>query len=195
LALVTGWKPALTVISFAALGAAEELPLPSNTPPPGKDDNSALVKPTIIVKPPVANPSAKAKTEDVRELALAAMEQALIEEQKRKQIAAAAKQGDAAALKQLIVMAGPLDAALLKSPKPPVVPEGKVALIGLDGAAKVGTSLDQFFGAPLTPEREKQLLELVRTQLAGSGHPSMEVKVAAWWPEEGVMAVTLVPRS
>ncbi|HEY2573467.1 MAG TPA: hypothetical protein VGH65_05330 [Verrucomicrobiaceae bacterium] len=192
---MTGWKPALTVFSLAALGAAQDLPLPSNVPPPGKIESSVLVKPTIIVKPPGAKPAAKPEAADARELALAAMEQALIADQKRKQIAAAAKQGDAAALKQLIVMAGPVDASVLNSPKPPVVPEGKVALIGLDGTAKVGTSLEKFFGAPLTPEREKQLLDTVKVQLAGGNSATMEVKVAAWWPDEGVMAVTLVPKS
>lgn len=167
--------------------------MPSAVPPPGA--SSGIVKPTIIVKPPVAAPAAKEAPQSARELALAAMERALIEEQKRKQIAAVARQGNAAALQQLIVMAGPVDAAVLNSPKPPVVPEGRVALIGLDGAATMGKSLDQFFGAPLTPEREKQLLDTVKTQLAGGKSSTMEVKVVAWWPAEGVMAVTLAPRS
>lgn len=191
---MTGWKPALTVLSLAAFVAAQDLPLPSAVPPPNSGDGTGIVKPTIIVRPPVAKPAAGPKVESARDLALAAMEQALLEEQKRKQLAAAAKQGNSAALKQLIVMAGPVDAAVLKSPKPPAVPEGKVALIGLDGSAKVGTSLDQFFGAPLTPEREKQLLDTVKAQLAGGNSGTMEVKVAAWWPNEGVMAVTLVPK-
>lgn len=167
--------------------------MPSSVPPPGA--GTGLAKPTIIVKPPVAKPVAKPQLVTAPELALATMEQALIGEQKRQQIAAAAKRGDVAALKQLIVMAGPVDSTLLKSPKPPVVPDGRVALIGMDGGAKVGKSLDQFFGAPLTPEREKQLFDAVKTQLAGGNPSAMEVKVVAWWPEEGVMAVTLAPRS
>jgi hypothetical protein len=193
LALVTGWKPALTVLSLAAFVAAQDLPLPSSVPPPGI--GSGLVKPTISIKPPVSKPVAQSQLETAPELALAAMENALIEAQKRQQIAAAAKRGDTAALKQLIVMAGPVDDAVLKSPKPPVVPEGRVALIGMDGSAKVGKSLDQFFGAPLTPEREKQLFDAVKTQLASGNASAMEVKVVAWWPAEGVMAVTLAPRS
>jgi hypothetical protein len=192
LALVTGRTSALTVLSLAAFAAAQDLPLPSTVPPPGTGDG--FVKPTIIVKPPSAKPAAKPAAESAPELALAAMEQAIVKEQERKELAAAAKRGDAAALKQLIVMAGPVDAALLKSPKPPVVPEGRVALIGLDGSAKVGKSLDQFFGAPLTPEREKQLLDTVKSQFAGASSSAMEVKVVAWWPNEGVMAVTLAPR-
>jgi hypothetical protein len=192
---VTGWKPALTVLSLAAFVAAQDLPLPSTVPPPGSGSGTGIVKPTIIVKPPVSVPVARPKAETAPELALEAMERALIEEQTRKKVAEAAKRGDAAALKQLIVMAGPVDAALLKSPKPPVVPEGRVALIGLDGGATVGKSLDQFFGAPLTPEREKQLLDTVKAQLAGGNPSKMEVKVVAWWPNEGVMAVTLAPRS
>lgn len=188
---MTGWKPALTVLSLAAFAAAQDLPLPSSVPPPG----TGLVKPTVIVKPPVSNPATKSKPETAPELAIAAMEQALIKEHERRQIAAAAKQGDTAALKQLIIMAGPVDSALLKSPKPPTMPEGRVALIGMDGRAKVGKSLDQFFGAPFTPEREKQLFDAVKSQLAGGNPSAMEVKVVAWWPNEGVMAVTLAPRS
>lgn len=182
----------MTVLSLAALAAAQDLPLPSTLPPPGGGDG--FVKPTLIVKPPILKTPAKPVLESAPELALAAMEQALIEEQQRKQLAAAAKRGDAAALKQLIVMAGPVDSALLKSPKPPVLPEGRVALIGLDGGATVGKSLDQFFGAPLTPEREKQLLDTVKSEFAGKNPSAMEVKVVAWWPAEGVMAVTLAPR-
>ncbi len=188
-----GWKSALTVLSVAALAAAQDLPLPSSVPPPST--GNGIVKPTIIVKPPVSKPAAKPAAETAPELALAAMEQAIIKEQERKELARAAKRGDAGALKQLIVMAGPVDASLLKAPKPPVVPEGRVALIGLDGSAKAGKSLDQFFGAPLTPEREKQLLDTVKSQFAGTNPSAMEVKVVAWWPNEGVMAVTLVPRS
>jgi len=190
---VTGWKPALTVLSLAALGGAQDLPLPSAAPPPGAV--AGFLKPTIIVKPPVSKPAATPKAETAPELALAAMERALIEEQERKQIAASAKRGDAAALRQLIVMAGPVDAAMLKSPKPPVVPDGRVALIGIDGGKTVGKSLDQFFGAPLTPERERELLDTVKAQLAGGNPSAMDVKVVAWWPKEGVMAVTLAPRS
>lgn len=183
----------LIVLSLAAFVTAQDLPLPSSVLPPGT--GSGFVKPTIIVKPPLSALAAKSKPETAPELALAAIEQALIEEHNHRQIAAAAKQGDAAALKQLIVMAGPVDAALLKSPKPPVVPEGRVALIGLDGSATVGKNLDHFFGAPLTPERERQLFDAVKTQLAGGNPSAMEVKVVAWWPTEGVMAVTLAPRS
>ncbi|MCE9518829.1 MAG: hypothetical protein K8R87_04605 [Verrucomicrobia bacterium] len=190
---MTGWKPALTVLSLAAFVAAQDLPLPSSVPPPGT--GTGMVKPTISIKPPASKPVAQPKLETAAEQALAAMEQALIEKQKHEQIAAAAKRGDTAALKQLIVMAGPVDDAVLKSPKPPAVPDGRVALIGMDGAAEVGKSLDQFFGAPLTPEREKQLFDAVKSQLAGGNQSAVEVKVVAWWPTEGVMAVTLAPRS
>lgn len=189
---MTGWKPALILSCLAAISVAQDLPLPQSGPPPGSE---TLVKPTVIAKPPVSGPVAAPKDESAPELALKAMEQALIEEQARKQVADAAKKGDTAALKQLIVMAGPVDAALLKSARPPVAPEGKVALIGIDGQARIGKSLDQFFGAPLTPEKEKQILDTVKSQLADGQSAGLEVKVAGWWPAEGVMAVTLVPRS
>ena len=60
--------------------------------------------------------------------------------------------------------------------------------------AVVGKSLEQFFGAPMTPEREKALLENVKSQLAGKDKPQMDVRIAGWWPDEGVMAVSVVPR-
>lgn len=191
-AFVTGWMPALIVLAFAAYAVAEEPPLPQSGPRPGSPE--PILKPTAIVHPPAAKPAAAPKAESARELALQAMERALIDEQRRKQVAAAAKQGSAAALKQLIVMAGPVDDAFLKSPKPPASLEGRVAIIGLKGGESVGKSLEQFFGAPLTPEREKELLETVRSQLAGKDQPGLEVSVAGWWPLEGVMAVSVVPK-
>jgi hypothetical protein len=189
--LMTGWGPVSCIALFAAFVAAEEPPLPSMSPPPGRDDG--LSKPTAIIKPP-ASSSAKSAVIDARELALQAMELQFIEEQTRKQLAAAAKQGDSAALKQLIVMLGPVDAAVSRSPSPPATQQGRIALIGLKGGDKVSKSLEEFFGAPLTPEREKQLLETVKTQLASKDQPAMDVRVAGWWPKEGVMAVSVVPR-
>jgi hypothetical protein len=179
------------IVSLAAFTAAQDLPLPQAGPPPS--DGKGFVKPTVTIKPPAIAP-ATTKVDDAREAALKALELELIKEQTRLRVAEAAKHGDANALKQLIVMAGPVDAALMRAPKPPATIEGRVALIGLNGGEKVTKSLEQFFGAPLTPEREKQLLETVQTQLAGTSPKGMEAKVAGWWPEEGVMAVTLVPR-
>ena len=123
------------------------------------------------------------------------MERNLIEEQARRQIAEAAKRGNATDLKQLIVMLGPMDVKLSRAATPPVTPDGKLAIIGLKSDEKVGKSLEQFFGAPLTPDREKELLATVKSQLAGKGQEPMNVSVAGWWPKEGVMAVSLVPRS
>ena len=191
IAPVTGHRPVLLVLGFAAFLAAQDLPLPQDAGQTG----TAATKPTVTIKPPVAKPVTRAEPQDAREAALQAMERAMIEEQQRKQLAQAAKQGDAVALRQLIVMAGPVDSSMLKAPKPPATIEGKVALIGLNGGEKVTKSLEQFFGAPLTPDRERQLLETVKSQLAGKGAAAMDVKVAGWWPKEGVMAVTLVPRS
>ena len=52
------------------------------------------------------------------------MEQKLLREQEVKQVAAAAKQGDAAAPRHAIVVAGPVGALTVKSAKPPRPPQG-----------------------------------------------------------------------
>ncbi len=163
-----------------------EGPLPSG--------EAGVPKPSATIKPPSVAKATQGPQIDAREQALLEMERSLIEEQARRQIAEAAKQGNATDLKQLIVMLGPMDVKLSHAAKPPVGPEGKLAIIGLKSNEKVGKSLEQFFGAPLTPEREKELLETVKTQLAGQGREPMNVSVAGWWPKEGVMAVSLVPK-
>ena len=169
--------------------------MPQAGPLPAGTAGNGWNKPTATIKPPPTGTATPQKTDDAREAAIRAMEQQLLKAQEVKQVTAAAKQGDATALRQLIVMVGPVDSAIAKSPTPPATIEGKVALIGVNGGEKVVKNLEQFFGAPLTPEREKQLLEAVRTEMAGTSAAGLDVKVACWWPKEGVMAVTLVPRS
>ena len=145
-------------------------------------------KPTVIIRPPVASPSTIAKPVDAREEALREMERQILQAQ-------ATKAGDVNFLRQLIVMQGPVDAKIFKSPKPPASILGKVAIIGLKSDEKVVKNLEAFFGAPVTTEREKLILETVKSQFAGQQAAGMEVKIAGWWPKEGVMAVTFVPRS
>ncbi len=159
---------------------------------PGGDAGSP--KPSVAIKPPTVAKATQGPQIDAREQALLEMERSLIEQQARRQIADAAKQGNATDLKQLIVMLGPMDVKLSRAATPPVTPDGKLSIIGMKGNEKVGKSLEQFFGAPLTPEREKELLETVKTQLAGKGQETMNVSVAGWWPKEGVMAVSLMPK-
>lgn len=161
-------------------------------PLPGVE--AGVPKPSATIKPPSVAKSTQGPQIDAREQALLEMERSLIEEQARRQIAEAAKRGDATDLKQLIVMLGPMDVKLSRAATPPVTPDGKLAIIGLKSNEKVGKSLEQFFGAPLTPDREKELLETVKSQLAGKGQELMNVSVAGWWPKEGVMAVSLMPK-
>jgi hypothetical protein len=92
-------------------------------------------------------------------------------------------------------MQGPVDPSVFRAAKPPSTIEGKVAIIGLKHDDAVVKNLEQFFGVPMTSEREKQLLETVKTQMAGKNASGMDVKVAGWWPKEGVMALALVPHS
>lgn len=161
-------------------------------PLPGRDTGSQ--KPSAAIKPPSATKVTHGPQIDAREQALLEMERSLIEEQARRQIADVAKQGNATDLKQLIVMLGPMDVKISRAASPPVTRDGKLAIIGLKSDKKIGKSLEQFFGAPLTPDRQKELLETVKTQLAGKGKEPMNVSVAGWWPKEGVMAVSLVPK-
>jgi hypothetical protein len=182
---VNCWKSLLTLFSLAGLAGAQDLPLPTARPfPPSGDDGT--LKPTLTIRPPTA--SNTAKPTDAREEALKEAERQILAEQ-------AAKSGNITALKQLIVMQGPLDSAVFRAPKPPASIEGKVTIIGLKHDDKVVKNLEQFFGVPLTTEREKQLLETVKSQLAGKETHGMDVKVAGWWPNEGVMALALVPSS
>lgn len=185
------------IAAAASFALAEELPLPQQGPAPLRSEGG-LVKPTIVIKPPssglVTVPAAK--PDDARELAILAMERQLIEDMVRHQIALAHATGNATALKQIILMNGPVDATVSRSPKPPAAPAGKVTLIGLSPNEGVSKHLESFFGAPVTPDSERQLLETVREQLARGGpSPDLEVHIAGWWPEQGVMAVSVMPRS
>ena len=170
-----------------------ELPQPALTPAPGP---APLLKPSLTIRPPVTEPSHVVDTSsmDARELAMLEMEKHLLAEQTKKHVAEEAKKGNASALKQLIVMLGPVNDALARSPKPPVMFEDQIALVGLEPGKVAKTSLEQFFGSPLTPEVEARLLDNVKNQMAGKGKGNVEVKVAAWWPEEGVMAVSVEPK-
>jgi hypothetical protein len=177
----------LALFPLVGIAGAQDLPLPSAGTFPGAGGEGAL-KPTVIIRPPAAAVPKAAKPTDAREEAIKEMERQLLTQQ-------AVKTGNTIALRQLIVMQGPVDAAVFSAPKPPAAIEGKVALIGLKRDEKVVKNLEQFFGVPLTTEREKQLLETVKSQMAGKTAHGMDVKVAGWWPSEGVMALTLVPRS
>jgi hypothetical protein len=197
------WRFSLAFfLGCAGFASAEDLlPLPKigNKPlplPVERNENPPLLKPSLSARPPVAGTVNRVdpKQMDARELALLEMERQLVREQSKKQVADEAKKGNANALKQLIVMLGPVNEALAKSPKPPVMFEDRIALIGLEQGKVAGKSLEQYFGSPLTPEMQTKILDSVKSQLAGKGKDDVEVSVAAWWPEEGVMAVSVVPK-
>lgn len=177
---------------------AEDLALPVQGTTPVRVEESKPLAPTVIIRPPskglvtVAQPS----KQQTAEKAILEMERQLIAAQARRQIAESLLNGNASALKQLIVVSGPMDTAVSNAAKPPQSgTEGKVALIGLPSNERATKSLEEFFGAPLTPEREKKLLEKVKSQFAsGKDMTDMEVSIAGWWPEQGVMAVSVVPK-
>jgi hypothetical protein len=178
--------------SFVLL--ADDLPLPQPTLRPPREE-VRLEKPSAIIKVPSAGLIVvpEQKPAEAREIAILETERRLIEEEVQKQILFAYAIGNSSALKQLILLAGPVDAAVSHAAKPPTAPNDGLALIGLEKDAIVGKSLEQFFGAPMTPDREKALLENVKSQFAGKDKPQMDVRIAGWWPEEGVMAVSVVP--
>lgn len=186
-------SPVFCSLAFCAM--AEELPLPVAGPMVSGSGEETL-RPTMIIKPPVSAPVVTPGVSAEQMAMLEEMERKLVEDHVRGQIAKAHEAGDAAELKQLIVMNGPVDPALGQAAKPPVHAEGQVALIGLEGSA-VAKNLEDFFGTPLTPEREKALLETVRQRLLAEGKvkAAMDVRIAGWWPAEGVMAVSVNSRS
>jgi hypothetical protein len=190
--------PKLGLAFAAGFALADDLPLPQPNMLPVREESAGLEKPSAIIKGPEAGPivvpEKKPVVADAREAAILETERRVIEEEVQKQILFAYAIGNSSALKQLILLAGPVDAAISRAAKPPTAPNGALALIGLEEGAVVGKSLEQFFGAPMTPDREKALLENVKTQLAGKNKAQMDVRIAGWWPDEGVMAVSVVPR-
>lgn len=154
--------------------------------------------PTLIIKPPISKPIIVPSTPEQRaqEVAILELERKLVEQQVRRQIAEAHQNGTTQKLKQLIVMNGPVDFSVSRAPKPPEHGAQKVALVGINDK-DVAQSVESFFGAPMTPESEQAILETVKQQLATGkpGEKPMQVRVAGWWPAEGVMAVSVVSGS
>lgn len=200
-ALVTQKWLNLGMLLTAGFALAEDLPLPQQGSLPMRSDEAVLVKPSAVIRPPVSAPitvpamRAPSEEDENRVAAILEMERRLMEEQVRRKIALAHANGNASALKQVIVMSGPVDAAVCRAAKPPTVAEGRVALIGLEKDAVVSKSLEHFFGSPMTPDREQELLDAVKSQFAANKEKTnFDVRIAGWWPDEGVMAVSVVPR-
>lgn len=175
-----------------ALVVGEDLPLPKSGPLPARE-SGGLLKPTVVIKPPGGRPAVKAP-DTAAELAIIELERGIVEEQTHKLIAEAAKTGKTTELKKLILMNGPIDPAISRALKPPTTGSNRVAHIGLAPSERVSRSVEQFFGAPVTPDSEKALIETVKAQLAGKEKADFDVRIAGWWPKEGVIAVSVVPK-
>lgn len=172
------------------------LPLPQADPLPVVITPPGMERPTLVIKPPGAGPIAVPQITDQEKLeqAILQKERQIIDELVRNQIALAHAKGKASAIKQVIVMNGPVDAMISRSATPPPASEDKVALVGIEPEAMVSKQLDGFFGSPMTPESEQRLLETVQNQLAAHNTKSnVKVWLAGWWPEQGVVAVSVVP--
>jgi hypothetical protein len=188
------WARVFTLLVVSvSLALSEDLPLPKAGPPPSSEPG--FLKPTTVIKPPSAGAQAVRAPESAAELAIIEMERGIVEDQTHKLIAEAARTGNSTALKKIILMSGPIDPAISRALKPPTSPANRVAVIGLAPSETVSRSVEQFFGFPVTPDSEKALLEAVKSQMAAKDKSGVDVRIAGWWPKEGVMALSVVPRS
>src|SRR4051812_11940174 len=121
--------PKLGFALVASFALADDLPLPKQGFPVMREPSSGLQMPSAVIRPPVSEPivvperKPKVVAEETRILNL---ERQLIEEQVRRQIAEPYATGNASRLKQIILMSGPVDAAVSRAAKPPVVADGQV---------------------------------------------------------------------
>jgi hypothetical protein len=190
--------------TFLALNSvyAEDLPLPLPLPqgsplPTVPSAPTSLEKPNLVIKVPTAGViTVPVVTEkEKQDKMVAEKERQFIDEMLRRQIALAHATGKASEIKRVILVSDAGDAAISQAASAPAT-AGRLELIGIEPNAGVTKQLDSFFGSPLTPESEQRLLQTVKTQLtAEKGKDNLNVRLAGWWPEEGVVAVSVVPES
>ncbi len=144
-----------------------------------------MLRPTITIKPP-ALPAPVVKAED----AVAAEQRMLMEKAAALAAQRAQELKTTAALKRLVVVQGPVS----QKPALPPAADGKtLSLVGLDASKEVIRNLEGFFGVEINDASQKKLLEAVRAGIAASADKDRKVELLGWWPEEGVMAVTVSP--
>ena len=190
--------------TFLALNSvyAEDLPLPLPLPeagplPVAPSAPTGLEKPNLVIKVPTSGVIVvpEVTEREKQDQVIAEKERQLIDEMLRRQIALAHATGKAGEIKRVILVSGAGDAALSQASAAPAT-ASRLELIGIEPNAGVAKQLDSFFGSPLTPESEQRLLQTVKTQLtAEKGKDNLNVRLAGWWPEEGVVAVSVVPHS
>lgn len=157
-----------------------------------------MERPTAVVKPPPIGPVVvpMVTEREKEEQLVAEKERQIIDQMLRRKIALAHATGKAGEIKRVILMNGPGDTLMSLAATAPTGTADRLELIGLEPNAAVSKQLDGFFGSPMTPESEQRLLETVRTQLtAANGKGMPHVRLAGWWPEEGVIAVSVIPGS
>lgn len=175
------WLPTAAITACAlTMSGAEDLPLPVREGPliPSASTGGPLLKPTVSIKPPV---TATASSASANQQAMQAAEQKVIA---------------SAALRRLVLMEGPVKSKPAAPPFLAANQDGKpVTLAGVNVTGETIKSLESFFGAAVTPDSEKKLLDAVRSGLAGGRKAGRKVEVVGWWPVEGVMAVAVWPES
>lgn len=182
------------ILACGMASSGQELPLPIPLEPPTTSP-PIFLKPTISIKPPQASPAGTAAPRSTEQLLSA--EQKVINDR----LAQIADQRDretkaTAALKRLVLLQGPAG----KKNDPRVVLQAlgnqkPVTLIGVSAPVDTLRRLEGFFGAALTPDNEKKILDAVRSGFAGAANHERKVEVFGWWPNEGVMAVAVWPES
>src|SRR5690242_15742943 len=118
--------PKIGFLLFASFAMADDLPLPQPGLLPVREE-PVLEKPSAIIKAPASGvivvPMQAPMVDPAREQAILETERRVIEEEVQKQILFAQAIGNPSLLKQLILVAGPIDAAVCRAAKPPVAPE------------------------------------------------------------------------
>jgi hypothetical protein len=66
---------------------------------------------------------------------------------------------------------------------------------GVNAPAPMLSDLAGLFGATVTADTQKKVLETVRKGMGSSAKPLQRVEVVGWLPSEGVMAVAVYPES
>ncbi len=186
-----------SIILSANFAYSQDLPLPQQGAMPlFQGSGRPLEKPNAVIRPPSVGPIVvpQVTQQEKQDQIIAEKERQIVDQMLRRRIAVAHATGKAGEIKRVILMNGPSDALLSMAPTAPAGSSAdRLELIGLEPNAVVSKQLDGFFGSPMTPESEQRLLETVRTQLTASNGKGMpNVRLAGWWPEEGVIAVSVV---
>lgn len=166
------------------------------------------MKPTVVVKaPPIPGTiqvpqeetqKAIAKADPTLEQQILRMERQIVVAQIERRIQEQAKQGESRELKQLLLVSDEVADELHQATPPEFESQDKIATLGFVTRPSDGdyVSVEGFIGTHITPESERELLKKVEAELnSDEARKKVNVSVAGWWPEAGVLAVRVAPQS